>query len=334
MGVRSSLMSGGGGRASASLRGGWTTAFDDLEGTARRTAVKVSNIWEHELEAIRHELSNLRGGFLSDFASINRASTSTLRSMASGYQSFGSIAREQIRTQSAGVTAQMGFERQRFTESERMARASVQTAATVEREKERLAGLRSLNEQKLIRESARTAAAIERERLRTATVATREYGRQERERLRVTTASARAAAREYEKELGSGFFSKLGSAATAAFKRTFGVTGKGAQAGGSFLGNAASVATGNLITGAITGAVEQVQEGISSGMDFNRLREALMKSRSSRRPNPRSRFRRPRGRQTACSRSTSSVTRLSRCCARPVTRRRAWVLSVKRQSRR
>jgi hypothetical protein len=107
----------------------------------------------------------------------------------------------------------------------------------------------------------------------------RELQRANRDALREHARFARSAADEYERHLGQGFFARLGRAATAGFRSGFKVGGEtfgGGSGLGGVAGGALSVATGNLLTGIITGAVDQIKQGIAVGMDFNRLKESTL----------------------------------------------------------
>ncbi|HEX8500785.1 MAG TPA: lytic transglycosylase domain-containing protein [Pyrinomonadaceae bacterium] len=217
---------------------GFTNPFAEMDRSSRRGGGMRNAMLDLHRQMLADAAAfnrSFQGQFLQSFAVIDRHMLDLSRDFQSTYRNIETFNQQHVRSVTAATSAEMRLDRQRFVEVERMKQAEI----------------------------------------RTASLATREFQKQEREKLKTAQATARAAAKDYEKELGAGFFSRLGKGASDGFKRAFGVSG-GGGAGGGFVGNALSVATGNIISGVITGAVEQVQQGISAGMDFNRLKEATM----------------------------------------------------------
>ncbi len=99
---------------------------------------------------------------------------------------------------------------------------------------------------RLEQQAARETARYDQQRLQSAKALEREYVKLEREKVKAAAQAARDAAKS---EKGSG---------------------------GGFLSSALSFSVGNMITGALSGAVGEIQQAVSTGMDFNRLRETTM----------------------------------------------------------
>ncbi len=98
-----------------------------------------------------------------------------------------------------------------------------------------------------------------------------------RDQVRVLSSGARDVAKEYERQLGRGFFSKLARDASSAFKDSFSIGGIGGGGGiGGIIGGALSVAGGNLITSLLSGVKDKVADAIKTGFDFNRVREQTL----------------------------------------------------------
>lgn len=96
---------------------------------------------------------------------------------------------------------------------------------------------------------------------------------------RAITQSAQSAARKsaqsYEKELGKGFFSKLGKQATDGFKQSFSLQGGDFSGNGlsGILSGALSVAGGGALTSLVSGIAGKVTGAVKTGFDFNRIKE-------------------------------------------------------------
>jgi hypothetical protein len=161
----------------------------------------------------------------------------------------------------------MRYDQQRAVAAEKIAREQILSAGRVARE-----------QQKFYAATARASGVADRERIRTGSLASREFQKQEREKLKTAQATARAVAKDYENNLGSGFFSRLGRSASDGFKRSFGVSGVGGGGGegGGIISGAISVATGNIITKVLGSVFSQIKEGVQVGFDYNRLKESLM----------------------------------------------------------
>lgn len=106
---------------------------------------------------------------------------------------------------------------------------------------------------------------------RLSTSRVRELRRSHGEQLREHSRAARQAAAEYERQLGGSLFSRLGRAASDAFKRTFNISGAGGS--GGLLGGIASVAGGNILTSVLGGITSQITGAVQAGFDFNKLKE-------------------------------------------------------------
>ena len=170
------------------------------------------------------------------------------------------VARERARTAQQSAL----FESQRAAAAERVSREQIRTDALTARERERL-----------LRASVQTSAQADRERIRTSSLAAREFEKQEREKLKTAQATARAASREYENNLGPGFFSKLGRAATSGFRDGFKIGGE-TFGGGGILSGAMAVLTGNILTSLLGSVKDKITGGVKVGFDYNRLKESLL----------------------------------------------------------
>jgi tape measure domain-containing protein len=101
----------------------------------------------------------------------------------------------------------------------------------------------------------------------------REIQRGHRDQQREHSRAARQAASEYEKQLGSGFFSKLARAATRSFRDGFKIGGESFGGGGGLIGGALSVAGGSILTSVLGGVTSQITGAVKAGFDFNKLKE-------------------------------------------------------------
>lgn len=138
-------------------------------------------------------------------------------------------------------------------------------------------GARELNSllDQLDRESLTRTRRLSTERLRA-------LQRSNREQAREHDRAARDAAAAYEKHLGHGLFSRLGRAATDAFKRNFSLSGMlggggdGGGGGGGILGGAASVLGGNILTSVLGGITSQITGAVKTGFDYNKTKEQTL----------------------------------------------------------
>jgi tape measure domain-containing protein len=106
----------------------------------------------------------------------------------------------------------------------------------------------------------------------------KEVTRYNRDQVRVLGTGARDVAKQYEQQLGRGFFSKLAREASSAFKSSFSIGGGGGGGGGisGIIGGALSVAGGGLITSVVSGITSQITGAIKTGFDFNKIKEQTL----------------------------------------------------------
>jgi hypothetical protein len=121
------------------------------------------------------------------------------------------------------------------------------------------------------RESTRRAQAA----------ALREVQKGGREQVRASERTGRDMAAQYERNVGPGFFWRLASRASSAFKSAFNVGGAGrggggGDGGGGLLGGAMSVLTGNILTTVLGGITSKITGGVKAGFDYNKIKEQTL----------------------------------------------------------
>jgi tape measure domain-containing protein len=97
-----------------------------------------------------------------------------------------------------------------------------------------------------------------------------------REQVRDHTQTARSAARQYEKELSGGFFSKLARGASSEWRKGFKVDGQ--AVGGVEGGLLGGIVTGlkvlpglGMLAGGISSVTSAIKDGVKFGFDYNRM---------------------------------------------------------------